>query len=255
MNIATTVAASLTLAGITTAALLVSPQKVVTNTVSIPVLTLPAPSLTALPKLTTREIEKITVPSEQVVRLFGVVDKFSTETLIKDITEKSKEGKDLYLLIDSPGGSVLDGARIVSTMEASKVKIHTVCIRMCASMAFIIHQYGTTRLAHDRAMLMGHPASAGLEGTLEQMSSRLNALMTYVDKLDAPIAVRVGMSLESFKALTVSELWIDSEDSLKRHLLDKIVYIDTNLPRPVLLSPLLPQERQKDAFPQFDANW
>lgn len=170
----------------------------------------------------TKKVERITLSSSQVVLLGGVISDNAYE-VANEIKVKSKDQTDLYLLIDSPGGSVLDGALILSAMEASPARVHTVCVSLCASMAFIIHQHGVTRMAQDRAILMAHPASGGLQGTLEEMNSRLSTIMRYVDKMDARIASRVGMDLPAFKSLIVSEFWVDSEDALQRKFLDKIV--------------------------------
>lgn len=138
-------------------------------------------------------------------------------------------------MIDSPGGSVVDGSQLISFMEASSVPIHTVCLKLCASMGFVIHQYGKTRLAVDRSFLMAHPASGGTRGQLDNMISQLNALQRYVTKSNNYIATRSGKTLAEFKELWAFEMWKDAEDSKELGFLDNIVSLngDFELQRPV----------------------
>lgn len=147
----------------------------------------------------------------------------------KKITALSQTEKEIYILINSPGGSVIDGAQIISAMEASKVPVYTVCLEICASMAAMIHSYGVKRYAVDRSILMYHPAAGGLRGTLEQMQSQLTMISRYVNKMDAYISKRSGIPYEKFKSMTVSELWLDAEDALQKNLVDRIVNVNLHV--------------------------
>lgn len=171
----------------------------------------------------------------------GTVVFFTTEVTtetadnaIRQIREANtkKPGKPIYLMLDSPGGSVIDGGRIISAMQASPAPVYTVCLQICASMAAMIMEYGTERYAVDRAFLMFHPASLGgmFSGEVDKIVSRLSFLKRYVDKMDYHTAERAGIPYAEFKAKTMRELWIDAEDSLRDHLIDKIVRVDIQMP-------------------------
>jgi len=199
---------------------------VTSTTISVPSEKLNPPAVTNSVVSESKRIEKLSIPSGQVIFVEGQIGP-NAALIAEDIRKKSKTNSELYLIIDSPGGSVMDGAMILSAIESSSAKVNTVCAGLCASMAFVIHQYGAKRLAVDRSVLMAHPASAGLQGTLGQMESRLSFINRYVEKMDTHIAARVGMPLEAFKALTVSEYWIDAEDALGKHFVDGIVDVST----------------------------
>ena len=173
-----------------------------------------------------KHIRLISLKANQVLRLKGEVG-VNVESLIVDLNRLNKDShvKSIYLLIDSPGGSVLDGAKFVSAIEASPKPVYTVCTTICASMAAIIHQYGVKRLMTDRSALMFHDAAGGLQGPLPQMRSRLNFFDRLTTKMDAFIAKRAGISLESFINDLHSEIWMDAEDSLARHFNDDIVSV------------------------------
>ncbi len=173
------------------------------------------------PKTQTR----LTPKEDQVVTLYGEVGD-NAEGIANSLLEKTNKGP-VYLLINSPGGSVLDGARILSAMEAAKNPVYTVCLQICASMAAIIHQYGTERYMVDRSVLMFHPASGSLSGDVFQMKSRLDWILRYTEKSDVFIAKRAGLTVEQFKAQFGHEIWIDAEDSVARKFADKVVSVLT----------------------------
>lgn len=173
---------------------------------------------------------KSMVLGSNTVYLVGVVGKESANRVIREIKRLSLTNKNITLVIDSPGGSVFDGARIISTMEGSKVNIDTVCIDICASMGFIIHQYGNKRMMLDRAILMSHPAFGGInQGQINNMMSLLRMITRFVDKMDAHISVRAGLTLTEYKNLIAHELWLDAEDATSRKFNDEIVFIQNDL--------------------------
>lgn len=195
-----------------------------------------------------KHISRLVLKASQVIFINGPIG-VNAASIVDEIHSKAKVEKELYLLIDSPGGSVMDGSLVVSAIEASPAKVHTVCMGLCASMAFIIHQYGSTRLAVDRTMLMAHPAAGGLRGSLEEMASQLKTITRYVDKADAYIAKRSGISFVDFKAQIVSQKWIDAEDARDAHLVDELVDVDTDA-KPSAVPPNIGDQRKQ--YTAFD---
>lgn len=175
-------------------------------------------------KAQAKNITALNIPESQVLSLTGVVG-MGTDELVAQIFERGQGTKPLYLLINSPGGSVLAGAMIISAMESSKVPIYTVCMEICASMAAMIFEHGTERYIVDRALLMFHPASTGGGGPeeLDKTVSRLLTLQRYIGKMETHVAHRAGMSFERYKLLSGSELWIDGEDAVNGGFADKLI--------------------------------
>jgi len=173
-------------------------------------------------------ITRLEVDAEQVILFNAQVDYNSVGRTIDRLEQLAELGyNQAYIVLDSPGGSVIDGANLISYIKASKMKIDTVCQGVCASMAAQIHQAGRTRYMTDKSILMFHPASAGVQGSLEQMLNQLNTIKKYVDRLDAEVAARAKIPYETFKAMLVSELWVESVDAIEMGLTDKLVYIFT----------------------------
>lgn len=172
-----------------------------------------------------KKIVTLKVKPENTVLIFGEIGENSA-SIANRITSLSNNDKPTLVLINSPGGSVLDGALIVSAIEASKTPVYTICLQLCASMAAISHGHGSKRLMVDRSILMHHQASGGVQGSVGQMQARLDTLSRYVYKMDASVAARAGMSLENFLLMTASEKWIDAEDAVSMGFADGLVNLD-----------------------------
>jgi len=149
----------------------------------------------------------------------------------------------IYVILDSPGGSVLDGAVFISAMEAAESPVITICHRMCASMAAMILEYGTKRYAFDRSIIMFHQASAGVDGELGKMQSMLKFLSNYIATFEQHVAYRMGISLQDYRARMYNEYWMDSATALKHRAIDSIVSV--NLDRGEILDLLQAEDIKK----------
>lgn len=174
-----------------------------------------------------KTIKNITLERTNTVPVIGPIGA-EAGSIAQGITQLAELGAPIYVVINSPGGSVMDGALIVSAIQAAPVPVYTVCLQLCASMASIIFESGTKRYMVDRAILMFHPAAGGVEGTFPQMQSRLTFFNNFVNKMDAEIAKRVGLTLPELTTRLNNELWLDAEDSLKQHFSDSIVNVTLN---------------------------
>lgn len=149
---------------------------------------------------------------------------------------KAKGYKEAFLILDSPGGSVFDGARLVAWINHSPMKVNTICDGLCASMAAHLFEVGKTRYMTDKSTLMFHPASGGVSGTLQQMNSRLTYISNYVDGLDKNIATRSGMDYNTFHNRMLVEYWVETSDAVKNNLADNLIFVSYNRSAPGALN-------------------
>jgi ATP-dependent Clp protease protease subunit len=161
------------------------------------------------------------------VLLYGAISDNGNK-IAEAVKKASQKDEPVYLLIDSPGGSVITGGAIISAMEASPVPVNTVCLQLCASMGAMIHQYGTKRYTVNRSLLMFHDAAGGLQGPFQQMASRMNMINRFVNKMFANAAKRSGQQYKDFMSRIGSEIWIDGEDAVEQHYSDGIVNVIYN---------------------------
>lgn len=172
------------------------------------------------------KIYTINVEPEQVILLNTEVADESVEFAISRLKELNDLELEAYVVLDSPGGSVFAGERLISFMEGSKIKVSTVCFGLCASMAAHIHQHGATRYMFDRSILMFHQAAGGAQGSMKEMTNFMNFLERTMTKLDAYVANRSGISRDKFDHMVEHELWVDAEDSLDLNLTDKLILLN-----------------------------
>lgn len=201
-----------------------------------------------------KNIKKLDLDSKNTVMVEGQIASNAAE-IATEITEKSAPGKPIYLYINSPGGSLLDGAMIISALEAAPGPVYTVCGQLCASMAAVIFSYGKERYMVDRSILMYHPASGSSKGTLEEMQSLLSTITRYFNKMNVHIAARAGISLETFQNMFVSQLWLDAQDCVEKKFADAIVSV--NLKVDTKLIRILGSDQDKDSSikEKFNIKW
>lgn len=176
-----------------------------------------------------KKVESLVAKNESVVLLVGEVGFSNSQQIASQITFLSKQStkEPIVLIINSPGGAVFGGAKIINAIEASKRPVWTVCDGLCASMGAMIHSYGTRRLITDRSVLMYHNAAGGVQGSLPQMYARLAVVSRIVFKMEMNISKRSGLSYDKYKSMISGELWLDGEDSVNLHLSDSLVALDT----------------------------
>lgn len=174
-----------------------------------------------------KTIEKHQVDKSRVLYLNDQVQFPLVTELVNKLKElNAKSSEPIWLLIDSPGGSVLDGATLISEIEASKAPVFTVCTRLCASMAAMIHSYGTKRFSTDRAILMYHPASGGAQGQVPNMLSQLTSITKFLQRMVDHEVSRSKMSATDFANHVAYEFWVESEDAVQLGLDDSIINLN-----------------------------
>jgi ATP-dependent protease ClpP protease subunit len=130
---------------------------------------------------------------------------------------------EVTIVINSPGGLVTAGNRIVDAIRASKAKITCIPI-IAASMAFVITQACDVRMATSASLLMQHQVSGGMEGPYENMKSQFEFMKALRDESDELQASRIGMTVEAFEKMVLSDVWFTGAKALKANVVDKLGY-------------------------------
>jgi ATP-dependent Clp protease protease subunit len=183
-------------------------------------------------------VSKVTANASDVVLFNTPVTEESVDMAIALLSGTS--GNVVYLVLKSPGGSVIDGARLINYIKYSGKNIVTVCDNLCASMAFQIFQVGKKRMMADKAILMAHPASGGAQGIIENMYELIHSIKMYVDRMDAETATRSNIPYDKFKMMVFNNIWAETPEALSLGLADGVIYLQTtgflgkNIPEDVL---------------------
>ena len=132
--------------------------------------------------------------------------------------------KPIELHIDSPGGSVIAGLRIIDTMNAIQAPVATIACGMAASMGFMILINGQKglRFSLPHAQIMMHAVSAGTQGTIHNMEVDLAHSKLLNDLLMKQIAEKTKMSLKTVHEKSKLDYWLQAEDAKRLGVIDDI---------------------------------
>lgn len=176
--------------------------------------------------LNKKKVVLLNIPASRTLYLNSEVTAEAVQLIVQELQKLNEESRSpIYLLLDSPGGSVFDGNLLITYIETSKAPIYTVVFGLCASMCAHIHQHGKTRYMVDRSILMFHPASGGVRGQLPDMLSLLTFVKLETDKLDAYDADRARINREKFQTMVRNQLWLAADEAKKLNLVDEIVSV------------------------------
>ena len=134
--------------------------------------------------------------------------------------------KDIYLYINSPGGSVTAGMAIFDTMRYIKPQVRTVCVGMAASMGAFLLSSGTKgkRLALPNAEIMIHQPSGGTQGQATDMQIQVERMLKIKQRLNEILASNTGKPLETIKIDTERDNFMTAEEAQAYGLVDKVIY-------------------------------
>ncbi|GCE65393.1 ATP-dependent Clp endopeptidase, proteolytic subunit ClpP [cyanobiont of Ornithocercus magnificus] len=139
--------------------------------------------------------------------------------------EAEDPGRDIYLYINSPGGSVYDGLGIFDTMQHVKPDVHTVCIGLAASMgAFLLCAGASDKrssLRHSRIMI--HQPLGGARGQASDIQIQADEILFLKDRLNRELADRTGQPLEKIQQDTDRDFFMSPDEAIDYGLIDSII--------------------------------
>jgi len=145
----------------------------------------------------------------------------------KELIKKAQNGaKDIYLVLNSPGGSISSGKLLIETAKGLGARVHTISM-FSASMSFITSQGLGKRYAMSSSTLMSHRAFAGgLEGQVPgSLLSQVNGLMADIWEIEEMVSKRAGISHDTYGNLIQDELWMTGNVAKKMGFVDEVVHI------------------------------
>ena len=133
--------------------------------------------------------------------------------------------KDIYLYINSPGGSVTAGMAIYDTMNYIKCDVSTTCIGLAASMGAFLLSSGAKgkRYALPNSEIMIHQPLGGFQGQATDIKIHADLILSIRERLNRILAERTGKSYEQICADTERDNFLTAEEALEYGLIDKIM--------------------------------
>ena len=163
---------------------------------------------------------------ERIVFLGEPVTSDSANRIVAQLLflEADDPGKDIYLYINSPGGSVYDGFGIFDTMQHVKPDVHTVCVGLAASMGAFLLCAGAkgkrSSLLHSRIMI--HQPLGGARGQASDIRIQADEILFIKDKLNKELSDRTGQPIETIRNDTDRDFYMSPKEAVEYGLIDNI---------------------------------
>lgn len=135
----------------------------------------------------------------------------------------SKNDDDIYIYINSPGGSVTAGLALFDTMRYIKPKIITICVGMAASMAAFILSAGDTRYALENSEIMIHELSTSIGGNATDILTHTKWIEKIKHKVDHILAVNTNHTVCEIENATLRDNFMTSKEALDFGIIDEIL--------------------------------
>ena len=167
----------------------------------------------------------VTLTENNTVVYRGPVNSYSADLYGGQLLEASnKLPKDatIYLVLDSPGGSIWAGIQFISLMKSIPQNIECIAI-FAASMAHgILQACPGNRYIAPAGVSMIHRAKGGFQGQFNdgEVESRLEFWKSIVNAMEATNAERMGLTLETYQKLSKDEFWCSARNCVKYSFVD-----------------------------------
>lgn len=138
--------------------------------------------------------------------------------------EAEDSDKDVFIYINSPGGSVTAGMAIYDTMQFIKPNIATTCMGMAASMGAFLLAAGTNgkRAALPNSRIMIHQPMAGAQGQVSDIEIMTKEFSNTKKLLNDLLVIHTGQPLEKIEKDTDRNYFMSAKDAVEYGLIDKI---------------------------------
>jgi len=163
---------------------------------------------------------------ERIVFLGEPVTSDSANRIVAQLLflEADDPEKDIFLYINSPGGSVYDGLGIFDTMQHVKPDIHTVCVGLAASMGAFLLCAGSkgkrSSLLHSRIMI--HQPLGGARGQASDIRIQADEILFVKDKLNKELSQRTGQPIERIREDTDRDFYMSPAEAIEYGIIDNV---------------------------------
>jgi ATP-dependent Clp protease protease subunit len=163
---------------------------------------------------------------DRIVFLTGGIDDDTANLIIAQLLflESEDPKKDIFLYVNSPGGSVTAGLAILDTMNHVKPDVATVCVGMAASAAAVILASGAKgkRFALPNAEVMIHQPWGGAQGQASDIEITAKHILATRDRLNKILAKSTGQPLDKIEKDVDRDYFMMADDAKKYGLVDTV---------------------------------
>ncbi|MDI9347232.1 MAG: ATP-dependent Clp endopeptidase proteolytic subunit ClpP [Methylacidiphilales bacterium] len=164
---------------------------------------------------------------ERLIFLVGPIDDYVANVVVAQMLflESENPKKDIYLYINSPGGSVSAGMCIYDTMKFISPDISTLCIGQAASMGALLLASGKKgkRFALPNSRIMIHQPLGGFQGQASDISIHAQEIIKIKAVLNTILAEHTEQPLQKIEQDTDRDYFLNSTEACAYGIVDKVL--------------------------------
>jgi ATP-dependent Clp protease, protease subunit len=164
---------------------------------------------------------------ERIIFLGQQVDSDIANLIVAQLLylESEDPEKDIFLYINSPGGSVSAGMGIYDTMNQVRPDISTICVGFAASMGAFLLSAGAKgkRMSLPHSRIMIHQPSGGAQGQATDITIQAKEILYIKDRLNTLLAGHTGQPLTKIQEDTERDFFMSAAEATEYGLIDKVL--------------------------------
>lgn len=164
---------------------------------------------------------------DRIIMLSGEINDVTANLVVAQLLflESEDPDKDIYIYINSPGGSITAGMAIFDTMNYIKSPVATICVGMAASMGAFLLVAGEKgkRFALPNSEIMIHQPLGGYQGQATDIEIHARRIIAIKAKMNRIMAEKTGQPLETIENDVERDNFMDAEQAIKYGLIDSIL--------------------------------
>ncbi len=165
---------------------------------------------------------------ERVIFLTGQVEDHMANLIVAQLLflESENPEKDIFLYINSPGGSVTAGMAIYDTMQYIKPNVSTVCMGQACSMGAFLLAGGEKgkRFCLPNSRVMIHQPLGGFQGQASDIQIHAQEILTIKNKLNKLLSEHTGQPLKTIERDTDRDNFMAADDAVEYGIVDKVIF-------------------------------
>ena len=171
--------------------------------------------------------------NERIIFLGGPIDDHIANLVVAQLLylDHMDPKKDIYLYINSPGGSVSAGMAILDTMNFVKADVSTICVGVAASMGSLLLSAGAKgkRFALPNSEIMIHQVLGGAEGQASDIEIQAKHILRIKENLNKILAKNTGKTPAQVEKDADRDNAMTAEDAKKYGLVDEVIIKSKNI--------------------------
>ncbi|MFT5871771.1 MAG: ATP-dependent Clp protease protease subunit [Clostridium sp.] len=164
---------------------------------------------------------------ERIIFLGEEVNDVTASLIVAQLLylESEDPDKDIYLYINSPGGSITSGMAIFDTMQLIKPQVSTICTGMAASMGAFLLAAGEKgkRFALPNSEILIHQPLGGFQGQATDIDIHAKRILRTKDTLNKILCERTGQTMEKIQHDVERDYFMSSQEAMEYGLIDEVI--------------------------------